>query len=144
MASLPPPPPGTDLQADKGPHIISSGIALIVLPTVFVALRLISRYLAQAGFWWDDLLVVTSLMLSYGPNGCMMDCEFFGWAEDSLDIVLEIDKRGSGAYQWLWKTFMVPRESRAQYQPVPQDSLHLHYILLRRCSEYKVVDVRAH
>ena len=143
MASLPPPPPGIDLQADKGPHIISSGIALIVLPTVFVALRLISRYLAQAGFWWDDLLVVTSLLLSYGPNGCMMDCEFFSWA-DSLDIALEIDKRGSGANQWLWKTFMVPCESRAQYQPVPQDSLHLHYILLLRCSEYKVVHVRAH
>ena len=77
MASLPPPPPGIDLQADKGPHIVSSGIALIVLPTVFVVLRLISRYLAEAGFWWDDLLVVTSLLLSYGPNGCMMDCEFF-------------------------------------------------------------------
>ena len=39
---------------------------------------------------------------------------------------------------------MVPRESRAQYQPVPEDSLHLHYILLRRCSEYKIVHVRDH
>ena len=81
MASLPPPPPGIDLQADRGPHIISSGIALIVLPTVFVVLRIISRYLAQAGFWWDDLLVVTSLLLSYGPNAAMMDCEFFSRAD---------------------------------------------------------------
>ncbi|KAL2036834.1 hypothetical protein N7G274_010377 [Stereocaulon virgatum] len=72
MASLPPPPPGMDLKANQGPRVISSGIALIVLPTIFVILRFVSRFIAQAGFWWDDLLVVVSLLLSYGPNASMM------------------------------------------------------------------------
>ena len=39
---------------------------------------------------------------------------------------------------------MGTRESGAQYQPVPEDSLRIHYILLRCCSEYKVVHVRDH
>ena len=117
MASLPPPPPGIDLQADKGPHIISSGIALIILPTVFVVLRFISRYLAQAGFWWDDLLVVTSLILSYGPNGCMMDCEFFA-ESNSQDIALEIDKeaaaRTNGFGKHLW-SLASPEHNTSQF-----------------------------
>ncbi|KAL2058653.1 hypothetical protein ABVK25_001381 [Lepraria finkii] len=72
MASLPPPPPGIDLKANQGPRVISSGIALILLPTIFVLLRFVSRWIAQAGFWWDDLLVVLSLLLSYAPNASMM------------------------------------------------------------------------
>lgn len=51
---------------------MSSGMVLIVLPTVFVVVRFISRFIARAGFWWDDLLVVVSLILSYGPNTAMM------------------------------------------------------------------------
>ena len=68
------PPPGIDLHADKGSRVISSGIALIVLPTIFVIVRFVSRVIARAGFWWDDLLVVVSLILSYGPNTAMMIC----------------------------------------------------------------------
>lgn len=68
------PPPGIDLHADKGPRVISSGIALIILPTLFVIVRFVSRIIARAGFWWDDLLVVVSLLLSYGPNTAMMIC----------------------------------------------------------------------
>ena len=67
-------PPGIDLHADKGARVMSSGIALIVLPTVFVMVRFVSRIIAGAGFWWDDLLVVISLVLSYGPNTAMMIC----------------------------------------------------------------------
>ena len=70
------PPPGIDLQADQGPRVISSGIALIILPTVFVIVRFVSRFIAKAGFWWDDLLVVVSLLLSYGPNTAMMICMY--------------------------------------------------------------------
>ena len=53
---------------------MSSGIALIVMPTLFVMVRFVSRVIARAGFWWDDLLVIVSLMLSYGPNTAMMIC----------------------------------------------------------------------
>ena len=43
--------PVKNLSADRGPHIIASMIALIILPTVFVVLRLTSRKIAHAGFW---------------------------------------------------------------------------------------------
>ena len=52
------PPPGIDLNADQGPRLVASMIALIVLPTLFVIARLISRKVARAGYWWDDVLVV--------------------------------------------------------------------------------------
>lgn len=70
------PPPGIDLHDDRGSRVISSGIALIVLPTVFVVVRFVSRFIASAGFWWDDLLVVVSLVLSHGPNTAMMICMY--------------------------------------------------------------------
>ena len=52
------PPPGVDLNADQGPRLVASMIALIVLPTLFVIARLVSRKVARAGYWWDDVLVV--------------------------------------------------------------------------------------
>ena len=52
------PPPGTDLKADQGPRLVGSMITLMVLPTIFVIGRLISRKVARAGYWWDDLFVV--------------------------------------------------------------------------------------
>ena len=50
--------PGIDLNANQGPRLVGSMIVLIVLPTLFVIARLVSRKVAQAGYWWDDLLVV--------------------------------------------------------------------------------------
>lgn len=52
------PPPGIDLNADQGPRLVGSMITLIVLPTLFVIARLVSRKVARAGYWWDDLFVV--------------------------------------------------------------------------------------
>ncbi|KAI4289525.1 MAG: hypothetical protein L6R35_001206 [Caloplaca aegaea] len=66
------PPPGIDLTEDQGQRIVSSMVALIVLPTLAVIARLLSRYLAHAGFWYDDLWVVISLLLSYGPIICVL------------------------------------------------------------------------
>lgn len=43
--------PGFNMYADQGDKILGSMIALIVLATTFVALRLASRHLARAGFW---------------------------------------------------------------------------------------------
>ena len=91
---------------------MSSGIALILLPTIFVLLRFVSRWIAQAGFWWDDLLVVLSLLLSYAPNASMMQCESrrmhcLGDKLHDADIVR------SGANQWVWKTLMGAGRSNA-------------------------------
>ena len=52
------PPSGIDLNADQGPRLVGSMVTLIVLPTLFVIARLVSRKVARAGYWWDDLLVV--------------------------------------------------------------------------------------
>ena len=75
MASLEP-PKGIDIYASQEQRVVSSGIALIILSTSFVILRFISRFIANAGLWWDDLLVILALLLSYGPNIAMMICMF--------------------------------------------------------------------
>ena len=51
-------PPGIDLNADQGPRLVGSMITLILLPTLFVIARLVSRKVAGAGYWWDDLFVL--------------------------------------------------------------------------------------
>lgn len=68
--NAPPTGPGFDLYADQGPRLKASNIALIILPTVFVALRLISRKVSRAGYWYDDLLVLLALIFSYGLTIC--------------------------------------------------------------------------
>lgn len=45
------PPPGIDLNANQQGRLVSSMIALIILPTAFVILRLISRRVSRAGYW---------------------------------------------------------------------------------------------
>ena len=48
--------PGFNLYADQGDKIVGTMIALIVLASTFVTLRLVSRYLARAGFWVSKVL----------------------------------------------------------------------------------------
>lgn len=68
MATLAPPvdEPGFDLYASRKSTIQAANIVLIILPTIFVTLRLTSRFLAHAGLWLDDLLIVLALIFSYG------------------------------------------------------------------------------
>ena len=69
------PPPGIDLNADQGPRLVGSMTTLIVLPTLFVIARLISRKVARAGYWWDDLLVVVACVsdaLKSKKYGCTL------------------------------------------------------------------------
>lgn len=58
-------PDGLDLAADQGPRIVASMIALIVLPTLFVIARLISRRVSHAGYWYDDLLIIIACVVCY-------------------------------------------------------------------------------
>ncbi|KAI4188042.1 MAG: hypothetical protein L6R41_002419 [Letrouitia leprolyta] len=60
--------PGFDLYANQKGRIIAASAALIVLTTVFVLLRLLSRRLSRVGLWWDDLLVVIALAF------CIVTC----------------------------------------------------------------------
>ncbi|KAL8644847.1 MAG: hypothetical protein Q9210_007041 [Variospora velana] len=60
--------PGFDLYANQQGRIIASSIAFIILTTGFVSLRLLSRRLSGARFWWDDLLAVIALVF------CIVTC----------------------------------------------------------------------
>ena len=51
--------PGFNLYADQGDKIIATMIALIVLASIFVLLRLTSRRLARAGFWVSGMMIRT-------------------------------------------------------------------------------------
>ena len=66
------PPSGIDLNADQGPRLVGSMVTLIVLPTLFVIARLVSRKVARAGYWWDDLLVVLACV-SNASSGRILD-----------------------------------------------------------------------
>ena len=131
------PPPDIDLHADKGSRVMSSSIALIILPTLFVIVRFVSRVIARAGFWWDDLLVVVSLILSYGPNAAMMICMYFHGRrnEDGFYRILVSSKTSdvhrSGAIQWLWEASLGIAGPETQHEAILEDTLCLHHLLLR-------------
>ncbi|KAL4947390.1 hypothetical protein BDW69DRAFT_178501 [Aspergillus filifer] len=40
-------------------------IVTVVAATIAVVLRFISRYIAKAGFWWDDWVIVASLLVNW-------------------------------------------------------------------------------
>ncbi|KAF6217677.1 hypothetical protein HO133_006779 [Letharia lupina] len=68
--SMPGPPPGLNLHDDQGGKVLGTMIALIALASTFVILRLTSRHLARAGFWWDDVLIIVALLLAIAPCIC--------------------------------------------------------------------------
>ena len=47
---------------DRSELLVGYSVALIVLSSILVILRLISRRLSAAKFWWDDTLIVISLV----------------------------------------------------------------------------------
>ena len=55
--SLPPLPPGFDLEASQAPSIYASTIVLLIIATVGVSLRFYARRKAGIKFWYDDWLV---------------------------------------------------------------------------------------
>lgn len=63
---IPSPAEDPALYASHERLVLNASVALLVLPTVFVALRLTSRWMAGAGFWWDDLAVVLGMLFSWG------------------------------------------------------------------------------
>ncbi len=66
-ADIPFDKPGFDLYADQRGRIIGSLTAILIITTVFTALRLLSRKLARAGFWWDDHLAVIAYISDLLP-----------------------------------------------------------------------------
>ena len=66
MANRPPPlnQPGFDLYATRQPRLVGVYVTLIVITTIFTSLRLCSRRVSDAGFWWDDFLIVLAWLAS--------------------------------------------------------------------------------
>ena len=47
---------------DRSVLLVGYSVALIALSSILAILRLISRRLSAAKFWWDDALIVVSLV----------------------------------------------------------------------------------
>ena len=45
---------------DRTHFVAGIGIFCIVLEAIALTVRFISRYLSEAGFWWDDWLVLSA------------------------------------------------------------------------------------
>lgn len=56
------------LQDNESPKIVIINIVTIIVAVAAVILRLISRRLSAAHFWWDDGLIVMGLFLSFGSS----------------------------------------------------------------------------
>ncbi len=60
--SLPPLPEGLDLTANRGPEIICAVSITWFLALVAVGARILSRRLIRYPLWYDDWLIVASLV----------------------------------------------------------------------------------
>ena len=58
----------TYLQQNQGPRIIIINIVTLIVAVIAVTLRLISRRLSAAHFWWDDGLIILGLILDFGSS----------------------------------------------------------------------------
>lgn len=52
---------------DKISRVVGAAIVATVVPTIAVALRCCSRRLVKAGFWWDDWILLISLVATPLP-----------------------------------------------------------------------------
>ncbi|KAL9068514.1 MAG: hypothetical protein Q9161_006163 [Pseudevernia consocians] len=61
--------PKTDpaLYENRNGDILGASLTLLLLPTVTVTLRLLSRWISRAGFWWDDATVILAMLFAWGP-----------------------------------------------------------------------------
>jgi hypothetical protein len=62
MATLPPPPPGINLDDDRRPSIMVTAIVTWAMAVLAVALRMVSRHLKNINLWIDDWLIIASLV----------------------------------------------------------------------------------
>lgn len=62
MASLPDPPPRLDLNETKVPTLVSVFVVIWVLGLLAVLLRLLARKVSRNGLWWDDWIIMASLV----------------------------------------------------------------------------------
>ena len=65
-------PPGVDLSADRGPEIVRITVAIAVLTTIVVVLRLISRRIQKAKWNAADYTIIVALVGCWGETGAVL------------------------------------------------------------------------
>ncbi|KAM0794797.1 hypothetical protein BDR22DRAFT_670235 [Usnea florida] len=80
------------LSQSRGGEIIGASIPLLILPTVAVALRLLSRWVSRAGFWWDDYTIVLACFLCWGPNIVNLVSLHYGAGRHNQALLLFFEK----------------------------------------------------
>ncbi|KAI4183026.1 MAG: hypothetical protein L6R41_005636 [Letrouitia leprolyta] len=56
------------MSGNRSGHVVAAAVVCLILPTVAVILRFLSRRMARAGLWVDDYVVVLAMVFSWGPN----------------------------------------------------------------------------
>ncbi|KAF6231454.1 hypothetical protein HO173_010415 [Letharia columbiana] len=63
-------------------HTLMAGVTvLLVLPTLAVILRLLSRWIAGAGLWFDDYAVILAWLFALGPSIALIVAIHIGFGE---------------------------------------------------------------
>lgn len=52
----------TDVIENRAPSFVAFSVIFIALSSLTVGLRLLSRRISAAKFWWDDAIIVISLV----------------------------------------------------------------------------------
>ncbi|MCJ1408687.1 hypothetical protein MMC19_002762 [Ptychographa xylographoides] len=97
--------PGLDITANQSPRIIGVSVTLIVIATVAVVLRFVSRLVSKAGLWWDDWMIVAALVVSWGACILMIISTNFGFGQH-MDAEGSLENRLNAAMHW-FKLFYI-------------------------------------
>ena len=88
--SIPTPAEDPALYGNRNSQVISASATLLVLPTIFVALRVVSRFISGAGFWVCPCLIPW-LILPWNQSRRRTD--IYKW--DDLTVVLGLVSGGA-------------------------------------------------
>lgn len=87
---------------DQGTIFVATAIGLLVLTLIAIILRLLSRWIAKVGLWWDDYLILFSEVLLFAglllgrydsnaspvPAHCNIHCRYawYCWQLESAKV----------------------------------------------------------
>ncbi|KAA6412448.1 MAG: hypothetical protein FRX48_03439 [Lasallia pustulata] len=90
---------GVHFRDDKGPAIVGGSVVLIVVATVAVVLRLVSRRTKRTAWGSDDYTVVLSLAFAYGMFISIIYCARYGLGKHIIRVgFVSASKMGRALY----------------------------------------------
>jgi len=75
------------LRQNESPKIFIINIIFLIIAIIAVILRLISRRLSAAHFWWDDGLSVVGLFLNFGSSAFNFAGERFRPTGSDVELI---------------------------------------------------------